>query len=205
MDSERDEHGEHGEHGAPSAYDTLYPAIRKCADAVAATVSAIRSEQLGGRTPCEKFTVAELLEHLGGTLSASARAARKESGSGGDAAPAMSPADVAEAAERAAVAWADPAAYEGVTEFGPGEMPAAFAATVTLEELAVHGWDLARATGRPFALGEQTARAALGAVEQIAEHARATGGFGPPVPVSVDAPAFHRALGASGRNPEWSG
>jgi uncharacterized protein (TIGR03086 family) len=184
-------------------HSTLYPAIKECADAVAATAAGINAERLGDRTPCEKFTVAELLDHLGGTLSSSARAARKEPQPHDGASVAMSPAAVAESAALAAAAWADPAAYEGVSEFGPGEMPAAFAAAVTLQELALHGWDLASATGQPFTVGEETAQAALGVVEQIAEQARSTGGYGAPVAVSDDAPAFHRALAASGRDPQW--
>ncbi|MBG0857377.1 TIGR03086 family protein [Streptomyces spinoverrucosus] len=183
--------------------NTIPPAIRECAYAVVALTSGVRAEQLADRTPCEKFTVAELLDHLGGTLLSSARAARKEPQE--DVGPsAMSPAAVAEAAELAASAWAEPAAYEGSTHFGPGEMPAALAASVTLEELALHGWDLARATGRPFTLGAGTGQAVLGVVEQIAEQARTNGGYGPAVPVPADAPALHRALGASGRDPEWS-
>ncbi|GAA3782327.1 TIGR03086 family metal-binding protein [Streptomyces chiangmaiensis] len=184
-------------------HSTLYPAIRECADAVAATATGISVEQLDDRTPCEKFTVAELLDHLGGALSSSVRAARKEPQPGDAVPPAMSPDALAKAAALAAAAWADPAAYQGVTEFGPGEMPAAFAAAITLQELALHGWDLARATNRPFALSEDTSRVALGVVEQIADQARATGGYGAPLPVSAAAPAFHRALAASGRNPEW--
>ncbi|MER6126744.1 TIGR03086 family metal-binding protein [Streptomyces sp. NPDC001795] len=183
-------------------HSTLHPAIRECADAVAATAADIRTEQLGDRTPCEKFTVAELLDHLGRTLSSSSRAARKEPQTDDGVTPAISPAAVAESAALVAAAWADPAAYEGATEFGPGEMPAAFAAGITLQELALHGWDLACAIGRPFTLDEETARVTLGVVEQIAEQARATGAYGAPVTVSADAPAFHRALGTSGRNPE---
>ncbi|MCF1510939.1 TIGR03086 family metal-binding protein [Streptomyces glomeratus] len=185
-------------------HSTLYPALKECADAVAATASGIRTEQLDDRTPCEKFTVAELLAHLGGTLSSSARAARKEPQPREGLSQAMSPAAVAESAALAATAWADPAAYEGVTEFGTGEMPASFAAAITLQELALHGWDLARATGRPFIVSEETARVTLGVVEQIAEQARATGGYGAPVPTAADAPAFHRALATSGREPEWN-
>ncbi|MEV0218308.1 TIGR03086 family metal-binding protein [Streptomyces sp. NPDC050704] len=184
---------------------TLPAAIRECAEAAAETVTGIRADQLDARTPCEKFTVAELLDHLGGILASSARAARKEPQATAPAAPAMSPQSVTESATETAAAWADPTAYEGTTEFGPGEMPAGFAAAITLEELALHGWDLARATGRKFELGDETARAVLEAVEQLAEQARANGSFGPPVPVSADAPAFHRALGASGRNPDWTG
>ncbi|TQK50375.1 uncharacterized protein (TIGR03086 family) [Streptomyces sp. SLBN-118] len=186
---------------------TLPTAIRECADAVSATATGIRGDQLGERTPCEKFTVAELLDHLGRTLISSERAARKEPHPAEAAAAAalgMSPASVADSADRVAAAWGDPGAYEGTTEFGPGEMPAGFAATITLEELALHGWDLAMATGRTFAISEEAGQATLGAVEQIAEQGRTNGAFGPPVSVPADAPAFHRALGASGRNPEWA-
>jgi uncharacterized protein (TIGR03086 family) len=186
-----------------SQHSTLYPAIKECADAVAAMAAGIGTEQLGDPTPCEKFTVAELLDHLGGTLTSSARAARKEPLVPDEDVSTAMPALVAESAVLAAAAWADPAAYEGVCEFGPGEMPAGFAAAITLQELALHGWDLARATGRPFTLGEDTARVTLGVVEQIAEQARSTGGYAPPVPESAGARAFQRALAASGRNPEW--
>jgi uncharacterized protein (TIGR03086 family) len=187
-------------------HSTLHPAIRECADAVAVMASGIRDDQLDDRTPCEKFTVAELIDHLGGTLMSAARAARKEAQPGESAAtPAMTPRALADSAGRASAAWSDPAAYDGTTEFGPGEMPASFAASITLHELALHGWDLARATGRPFDLGEDTGRIALGVVEQIAEQARGNGGYGPPVAVPSDAPAFQQALGASGRNPGWNG
>jgi len=187
-------------------HSTLHPAIRECAEAVAATASGIREEQLQDRTPCEKFTVAELVDHLGGTLLSAARAARKEAQPGEvSAAPAMTPQALADSAGRAAAAWSDPAAYDGTTEFGPGEMPASLAASITLHELALHGWDLAQATGRPFGLSQDTERAAVGAVEQLAEQARRNGSYGPPVPVPSDAPAFERALGASGRNPAWNG
>ncbi|MGW7402308.1 TIGR03086 family metal-binding protein [Streptomyces sp. NPDC054833] len=187
-------------------HSTLGPAIRECADAVASTASGIRDEQLQDPTPCEKFTVAELLDHLGTTLQASARAARKEAQPGtGAAAPAVSPRDLADTVGLAAAAWSDQAAYEGTTEFGPGEMPAVFAASITLHELALHGWDLARATGLPFAVSEETARIALGVVEQIGGQVRENGDYGPPVAVPADASAFQRALCASGRNPGWQG
>ncbi|MET8450766.1 TIGR03086 family metal-binding protein [Streptomyces sp. NPDC005209] len=186
-------------------HSTLGPAIRECADAVAATTAGIRDEQLQDPTPCEKFTVAELLDHLGTTLQASVRAARKEGQSGAGAAPATSPRDLADTVGLAAAAWSEPAAYEGTTEFGPGEMPAVLAASIILHELALHGWDLARAAGLPFAVSEETARIALGVVEQIGGQVRENGDYGPPVAVPADASVFQRALGASGRNPGWQG
>ncbi|GAA1226768.1 TIGR03086 family metal-binding protein [Kitasatospora nipponensis] len=182
----------------------MHTAIQEFAAAFAETASAVRAEQLSARTPCEKFTVAELLDHLAGVLPSSERAARKQPQStAGDPAP-VTPAAVAEYAINVAVAWADPAAYEGLTEFGPGEMPADFAAAITLQELALHGWDLAGATGRRFRVGEDSANTVLAVVEQIAANARATGAYGEPVAVSADASAFDRALAVSGRNPGWS-
>ena len=43
-------------------------------------------------------------------------------------------------------AWADAAAWEGMTKIGGGEAPAAVAGAMGLEEVIAHGWDLARAT-----------------------------------------------------------
>ncbi|MFG2845906.1 TIGR03086 family metal-binding protein [Kitasatospora sp. NPDC048296] len=178
----------------------MQTAMQEFATAFAHTAAAIRDDQLGHRTPCQSFTVAELLGHVGQVLASSERAARKQPQSA--AAPAA-PAEVAETARRAVAAWAEPTAYQGTTEFGPGEMPADFAAAVTLQELALHGWDLARATGQPFGAGENASKAVLAVVEQLAEAARANGGYGPPVAVPAGASAFDRALAASGRNPGW--
>ncbi|MEU9449807.1 TIGR03086 family metal-binding protein [Streptomyces sp. NPDC048277] len=189
-------------------YDALRSGIRECADAVAATAAGVRAEQLREPTPCAKFTVADLVDHLTGTLLTAERAARREAPSDtalSDAAPAGSPSALVDAAGRTATVWSDAAAYEGTTMFGEWEMPAVLVASITLQELAVHGWDLARATGRPFSLGEDTAQLVLGAVEQIADQVRGNGGYGPPVAVPADAPAFQRALAASGRDPEWNG
>ena len=48
-------------------------------------------------------------------------------------------------------AWADAAAWDGMTKIGGGEAPAAVAGAVGLNEVVAHGWDLARATGQTFA------------------------------------------------------
>ncbi|MEV6107923.1 hypothetical protein AB0M28_24945 [Streptomyces sp. NPDC051940] len=69
---------------------------------------------------------------------------------------------------------------------------------ITLQELALHGWDLARAVGRPYQVSGAAA-AVLAVVEQIAEQARATGGYGPAIAAPAGADAFARALAASGR------
>src|SRR3712207_8885103 len=47
-------------------------------------------------------------------------------------------------------AWRQPSAWEGTAEAGGVVMPAPVAATVALDEVLVHGWDLAVATRQPY-------------------------------------------------------
>jgi len=75
-----------------------------------------------------------------------------------------------------------------------------------LDELVVHGWDLARATGQPF----QPDDAHLAEIEATVRQLRGDndgaipGLFGPAVTVADDAPALNRVLGLTGRDPSWS-
>ncbi len=47
-------------------------------------------------------------------------------------------------------AWRPDDAYTGMLSAGGFDMPAESVAVVAIEELVVHGWDLARAIGRPY-------------------------------------------------------
>lgn len=88
---------------------------------------------------------------------------------------------------------------------GPVEMPADAAALVALNEVVVHGWDLARATGQeyePDAEAVATCRAFVASFDAPADDG---GLFGPPVDVPDDAPELDRLIGATGRRPDWSG
>lgn len=48
-----------------------------------------------------------------------------------------------------AEAWHAPQAWEGLTKVGGGTMPASIAGQAGLNELVIHGWDLARGTVPP--------------------------------------------------------
>ena len=81
-------------------------------------------------------------------------------------------------------------------------MPAGAMAVVALDELLLHGWDLAVATGQPYArLDPADAEACLGFVSSMASPQGVPGLFGPIVPVPDEAPALDRLLGLSGRDP----
>ncbi|NUQ95409.1 MAG: TIGR03086 family protein, partial [Streptomyces sp.] len=112
------------------------------------------------------------------------------------------PAAYAAQLDRAVAAWADPAVWEGEIDLGMAKMPAAEIASMVIKEMAVHGWDVATATGQQFHVSDDAARFVLDVVEKHAELYRQYDGFADPVPVPDGAPAFDRALAASGRDPE---
>jgi uncharacterized protein (TIGR03086 family) len=85
-------------------------------------------------------------------------------------------------------------------------MPAAVMGKVAVDELVLHGWDLARGTGQPFACDPASTQAVFeftSMMSQPSEAAGREGLFGPVVDVPADASLLDRALGFSGRDPAW--
>lgn len=181
--------------------------------AVAAIVAGVRDDQLNDRTPCPSMSVADLLDHLNGLALAFTCAARKQPVPGGGAASADGsrlPADwrteIATRLAALAEAWTDPSAYSGLTMAGPIEMPGEVAALVAIDEVVVHGWDLARSTGQTYEPDETAVAASLGFAQTFEVPEDVPGGspFGPAVAVPDEAPLLDRLVGATGRNPAWA-
>src|SRR6202042_39254 len=128
----------------------LGPAARRLGELVART----SDDELGRPTPCPAYTVGDLIEHLGGMALAFAAAARKEGGPYAEPAPAGGPAwlragwrsAIPRDLAAAAAAWADPAAWSGLTRIAGSDAPAQIIGLSLADELVVHGWDVARAT-----------------------------------------------------------
>ncbi|MFF4364942.1 TIGR03086 family metal-binding protein [Streptomyces sp. NPDC001594] len=180
---------------------------------VARLVSGVPDDVLAGPTPCPAYAVGDLLGHLAGLAVAFRDAARKElgptTGTPPDAAPPRLPADWRERIPRAlaelAAAWEDPAAWTGTTRAGGVDLPGAVAAAVAADELVVHGWDLARATGQDYAPDAAALHASHAFLWAAAQEAGGGAGvFGPVVPVPDGAPLLARTLGLSGRDPGWT-
>ena len=103
-------------------------------------------------------------------------------------------------------AWRRPEAWSGMAVAGGIEMPAQVMGVVANDELVLHGWDLAVATGQPFDVAPANLEAAWQLVSDTPDDPAARGGlFGPVVPVPADAPLLDRVLGAAGRDPRWPG
>ena len=188
--------------------------LRPTTTALAALVQGVRDDQLTGPTPCPDYSVADLLDHIGGLALAFRYAATKDDrgGQGPDVDGSRLEDGwrdrIAGALGELGDAWQDPAAYDGLTMAGPVELPGEVAALVALDEVTVHAWDLAVATGQPYPADPAAIDACQGFVasfEPPAGGAADDGGlFGPPVTVPDDAPALDRLIGATGRDPAWT-
>ena len=70
-------------------------------------------------------------------------------------------------------------------------------------DVFMHTWDLARATGQDDTLDAETCAGLLAGMGEMEGPMRASGQFGPRVPVPDDAPAQDRLIGFIGRDPGW--
>ncbi|WP_346619290.1 TIGR03086 family metal-binding protein [Blastococcus montanus] len=176
-------------------------------DEAARVVAGVRDDQLGDPTPCEGMPVAGLLDHLVGLTLAFRLAAEKAAFDGGPSADAAHlapdwrtrlPAQL----EALAAAWRAPQANRGEAEVAGVRMPAAAMAVVAWNEVLVHGWDLAVATGQPYRPDPAAVEACLAMIGDRSDTTGEPEGlFGPVVPVPDDAPPFDRLLGRTGRDP----
>lgn len=188
--------------------------LEPAAQRVAAVVAAVPDDALSGPTPCPEYAVADLLEHIGGLAIAFRAAAAKDGRFGGQAPAGDSnrlpadwrtriPADLV----AMAVAWRDPQAWTGMTRAGGVDLPGEVAGLVALDEVVVHGWDLARAAGIEYDCDPATLQAVHGFVKGFEVPADAPEGprlFGPPVAVPEEAPLLDRVIGLTGRRPDWA-
>ncbi|MEV8036394.1 TIGR03086 family metal-binding protein [Streptomyces sp. NPDC086182] len=179
---------------------------------VARLADAVTDDRLDGATPCPDYAVRNILGHLAGLSVAFRDAARKDLGATTDTSPDSALPDIGlgwrealpKALDELADAWRDPAAWTGMTRAGGVPLPGAVAAAVAADELVVHGWDLARATGQEYTPDAVALQAAYGFLVGVAEDPTRGGGiFGPAVPVPDDEPLLDRAIGLSGRDPGW--
>jgi len=114
----------------------------------------LRAEDADAPTPCARFNLGQLVEHLVGSLDSLGLAAGARRGgltvhavtaTASEAAPFE--VRVADAAQVALEAWRG-RGLEGTVNLGASELPAARAVDILLLELLVHAWDFAQATGR---------------------------------------------------------
>lgn len=189
---------------------TTFVDLAPAASRVARLIPGISDDDLAAPTPCRDADVGALISHLLGLCEAFRGGAEKAPDNGprpGDGpAPPLAPdwrTALTARLDALVAAWRVPGALTGTTSVGGVEMPAEVTAVVALDELVLHGWDVALATGQPYEADPGSVQACLGFVAAAARPDGVPGLFGPTVPVAEDAPAFDRLLGLSGRRPGW--
>jgi uncharacterized protein (TIGR03086 family) len=185
------------------------------AEQLAGLVAGAPDAELGDPTPCPAYTLGDLIDHVGGLALAFTAAARKDGGhyanmqaSGdssrlGDGWRVRIPRDLAALAE----AWRAPAAWDGMTRIAGDDAPAAIIGLSAADELVVHGWDIARATGQPYQCPPELLQAAHSFLVQFASPDLPAGPevpFGPSRAVPADASLLDQVLALAGREPGWS-
>ncbi len=132
----------------------------------AVIVSGIDADELGHPTPCPKYDVAGLVDHLVEAGHRAAALGRGQAPPPGDESPHVelsdAPGQLRSAAEEAAQAWGDDSSLLTRYTMPWGEeCTGATLVDMYLAELAVHAWDLARATGQIGKLDPSLALPAL--------------------------------------------
>lgn len=170
----------------------------------------IDDDELADPTPCADWPVAALLVHIMGFTHAFAQAAGKLTGAPGTDGPppAPDPADLPPhwrsrmpvLIEELAGAWRDPAAWTGTSRVGGATMPAATIGAFGMNELVVHSWDLARATGQDYAADPRILEALVELLSQGPADGT-PGMFGPVIIAEED--LLDQVVGLAGRDPRW--
>lgn len=155
---------------------------------------AITDEQWGASTPCNEWTVRELVDHAVDVQTRMGAALGSTAAEGSDW-------TIVHAAMNDALSGAD--ALDGSIDHpAMGEMPKHQVLGIAGSDLLLHSWDLARAIGADEALPAAAIEAvAMGLQRMPAEFMRSSGRFGPEIDVDDGASAQDRLLAFSGRQP----
>jgi uncharacterized protein (TIGR03086 family) len=176
--------------------------LERALDQTGQIVARIQPQQAGMPTPCEDWDVRALVNHtvydlqtFTGMVTGAERGAPGADLIGEDWSSAY-----AGASESLLRAWRR-RGLEGTLKLGLGDMPATWAVGQHIADVAVHGWDLAKATGQPTELDSEIGKFSLEwARENLKPQLRGQA-FGPEVEVPESAPVYDRLAGYFGRRP----
>ena len=183
--------------------------MKQACAATDAIIERIAAADLDKPTPCDEWDVAALLNHVVGTLHLGAALLS-------DSAPtvAMGPGELPatdlldgdalkayRSGVEALLAAAEGDALARAHQTPLGDMPGAVLGGFTTLDIAVHGWDLARATGQDAVLDDAVAETVLAFAHQTLTGDARAPRIAPEVPVASDATATDRLVGFLGRQP----
>jgi uncharacterized protein (TIGR03086 family) len=179
-------------------------ALEQSYDQTAKLVAGLTPAELDAPSPCAGWDVRATLNHMLGatwmfTLVNNGQGADEDAGDviGDDASLA-----VTAAAKENLASWRQPGAFEGDRSYFFGTFPATGAAVLNLEEVVVHNWDVAKATGQELVIEPAVGQMIYDwGVSIPLDDFREHGAFGPEVAVPASAPIIDRLVGLLGRQP----
>lgn len=149
-------------------------------------------------TPCDEFTCHDLAEHL---MSGLVHLAGMAGVPAAEAPEGSLENRVSVLADRAITGWRQVDLDGTVPTPDGAAMPASFAATILPLELALHGWDLAQASGQQLEMSDEL----MGYLRELAEvlvpGGRERGSFAEEVEAAPDASPLDRLAAYAGRRP----
>jgi uncharacterized protein (TIGR03086 family) len=183
--------------------------LRPATDRMARLLASVSDTQLDRRTPCPDTNLGDLVDHVV-TLTTGFTAVARKDGNLRGRPPRPSGANlehgwrerIARDLDALAEAWRDGAAWEGMTAAGGVDLPGEVAGLVALDELVVHGWDIAVSSGQSYEPSPAEIEAATSFVTSF-DAPRDGNLFGPVVAVADDAAPLEKLLGLAGRDPNW--
>jgi uncharacterized protein (TIGR03086 family) len=172
-------------------------------------LTAIGNDQWELPTPCEQWTVRDLVGHLVGgnqmavSLLAGATAAESIGKLGGDLLGSDSLGAYDRSLHEQAEAFGEPGALERTCHHPVGDVPGGQLLGFRMADLVIHAWDLARAIGADESLDADVVAGAWAAMEPRLTFIATSGRFGsgPSGSLPDGAPIQDRLLDASGRRP----
>jgi len=178
----------------------------RAAAAAGAVFEGVKPEQLDDPSPCTEWTVRQLMNHVvGGTrqfismMTGGGQLDRSQDFLGDDPSGAFR----AAATELRGLFAADGALEKIVqTPFGPN--PAAMLVGMRVNEMLIHGWDLAKATGQSTDLDPELAESCIAGFKAARAGGRGKGMFADEQPAPDDAPAAGRLAAVAGRSLTWT-
>lgn len=177
--------------------------FRAASDALADLITQVDDEDLARATPCESYTVSDLLMHIDEGATGFTAAAGGETSS-----PAVRAIDddasrnqIADHIRDLAKAWAEPRAWDGDSDLAGLELPNQTWGKIAMTEVIVHGWDLAVATNRGFVPPESVVLACHEHVEGFLTEAPLPELWGEPVAADETLPLLDRTVAIAGRDP----
>jgi uncharacterized protein (TIGR03086 family) len=184
--------------------------MRRVIEVTGQVVDNIEPQQLDNPSPCDGWTVRDVLNHIVAGAELFALCVRDRSVSDDAAAELMTSdrlgtdykASFHDAADAANESFAIPGAMDRIVKLPFGEMPAGMALDIAIFDVTTHAWDLAKATGQSTDLDPEIAGPAFRVTQaMLSEDLRNAGMFGPPVDAPADAPLADRLAALAGRAP----